>query len=626
MKNRNFLQNSRTRSIIVWVILILIFFFLPSIIGGLSQSSKEIGYTKFYKDLTMDSIKNVVIVDKKISGKYKNGREFKTLIPYEDNNIVVEMVRYGVDVKVKSPSNFWSEVLPYLIPIVMFVFLWYFFMRSMANSQNKAFTFGKSTATQVLTPKQTFKDVAGVKEAKDELQEVVDFLKHPGKYIRLGGRIPRGVLLLGAPGTGKTLMAKAVAGEAKVPFFSIAGSNFVEMFVGVGASRVRDLFNKAKVNSPSIVFIDEIDAVGRHRGAGIGGGHDEREQTLNQLLVEMDGFETDAAVIIMAATNRPDILDPALLRPGRFDRRIVIDRPDIKGREEIFKIHTKKIPLSSDVNMLILAKSTPGFTGADIANMVNEAALLAARRDKNEVEMVDFEESKDKVTMGLERKSAVISAEEKKISAYHESGHVIVSKKLKHVDPVHKVTVIPRGMSLGLTQFLPIDDRHMYSKNYLLDNIVSLLGGRAAEILIIEDVTTGASNDIEKVTEISHKMVCEWGMSEKLGTIQYSNPHDSVFLGREIMQKKDYSEETATLIDKEVKLIVHNSLSKATEILKTEIDKLHKMANYLLERETLDSQDIDNIMAGKDLEPYIKPKKEIKENEKPKEESQAESN
>ncbi|PIP14508.1 MAG: cell division protein FtsH, partial [bacterium (Candidatus Stahlbacteria) CG23_combo_of_CG06-09_8_20_14_all_34_7] len=320
MKNRNFLQNSRTRSIIVWVILILIFFFLPSIIGGLSQSSKEIGYTKFYKDLTMDSIKNVVIVDKKISGKYKNGREFKTLIPYEDNNIVVEMVRYGVDVKVKSPSNFWSEVLPYLIPIVMFVFLWYFFMRSMANSQNKAFTFGKSTATQVLTPKQTFKDVAGVKEAKDELQEVVDFLKHPGKYIRLGGRIPRGVLLLGAPGTGKTLMAKAVAGEAKVPFFSIAGSNFVEMFVGVGASRVRDLFNKAKVNSPSIVFIDEIDAVGRHRGAGIGGGHDEREQTLNQLLVEMDGFETDAAVIIMAATNRPDILDPALLRPGRFDR------------------------------------------------------------------------------------------------------------------------------------------------------------------------------------------------------------------------------------------------------------------------------------------------------------------
>lgn len=622
MKKNKLFSDARVRSIIMWVVLICAFLFLPAIIGGLTDAKKEIDYTKFYEDLRSDSIKSVVIVEKNITGKYKSGREFRTLIPYEDNRLVEDLVYYGVEVKVKEPSNFWSEVLPYLIPLAMFVFFWYFFIRSMSNSQNRAFTFGKSTATLVLTPKQTFQDVAGAKEAKDELREIIDFLKHPGKYIRLGGRIPRGVLLLGSPGTGKTLMAKAVAGEAKVPFFSISGSDFVEMFVGVGASRVRDLFDKAKVNSPCIIFIDEIDAVGRHRGAGIGGGHDEREQTLNQLLVEMDGFETDEAVIIMAATNRPDILDPALLRPGRFDRRVVIDRPDIKGREDIFRIHTRKVPLSTDVDFNLLAKSTPGFTGADIANMVNEAALLAARRDKNSVDMSDFEESKDKVLMGLARKSAVISPEERKISAYHESGHVIVSKRLKHVDPVHKVTVIPRGMALGLTQFLPIDDRHMYSKNYLLDNIVSLLGGRAAELLILEDVTTGASNDIERATEIAHKMVCEWGMSENIGTIQYANPHDSVFLGREIMQKKDYSEQTATLIDKEVKNIIDNSLKRAADILKAEQEKLVKMADYLIERETLDSDDIDAILAGKDLEVFINqnpdgPKEEHKTSDLP---------
>jgi cell division protease FtsH len=623
MKKRKFFSDARVRSVILWVVLILIFLFLPAIIGGLTENSKEIDYTKFYADLRSDSIENVIVIEKNISGKYKNGREFKTLIPYEDNNLISDMVNADVEVKVKQPSNFWGEVLPYLIPLAMFVFFWYFFVRSMSNSQNRAFTFGKSTATLVLTPKVTFKDVAGAVEAKEELQEIIDFLKHPGKYLRLGGRIPRGVLLLGSPGTGKTLMAKAVAGEAKVPFFSISGSDFVEMFVGVGASRVRDLFEKAKVNSPCIIFIDEIDAVGRHRGAGIGGGHDEREQTLNQLLVEMDGFETDDAVIIMAATNRPDILDPALLRPGRFDRRIVIDRPDIKGREAIFRIHTKKVPLSTDVNFSTLAKSTPGFTGADIENMVNESALLAARRDKNIVEMCDFEEAKDKVMMGLARKSAVISPEEKRISAFHESGHVIVSKRLKHVDPVHKVTVIPRGMALGLTQFLPIDDRHMYSKNYLLDNIVSLLGGRAAEMLILEDVTTGASSDIERATEIAHKMVCEWGMSETMGTIQYANPHDSVFLGREIMQKKDYSETTAVLIDKEVKFIIDGSLKRAIDILKTDNDKLVKMADYLIERETLDSDDLDKIMDDTDLDPYIKPEKEAKDDEKPKEEQKA---
>jgi len=405
------------------------------------------------------------------------------------------------------------------------------------------------------------------------------------------------------------LMAKAVAGEAKVPFFSISGSDFVEMFVGVGASRVRDLFRKAKANSPCIVFIDEIDAVGRHRGAGIGGGHDEREQTLNQLLVEMDGFQTDEAVIVMAATNRPDILDPALLRPGRFDRRIVIDRPDVKGREEIFIIHTRKIPLGKDVDFSILAKATPGFTGADIANMVNEAALLAARKDKNEVNMEEFEEAKDKILMGLARKSAVISENERKISAYHESGHVICSKNLKNVDPVFKVTVIPRGMALGVTQFLPIDDRHMYSKSYLLDNLVSLLGGRAAEIVALGDITTGASNDIEKATEIAHKMVCEWGMSEKLGTIQYADPNDSIFLGRQITQRKDFSDETAKMIDFEVKRIVDESMNRAIEILKNNLDKLNKMANYLLERETLDSDDIDRIMRGEELEPLKKDEK-----------------
>lgn len=590
----------------IWIITLLLLLFLPNIIGIFTSQVKQIDYSTFYNELMNGKIKNVTIVERNISGEYKDGGQFKTIIPYDDNTLVQKMVEQNVKITVKIPSNFWGEVLPYLIPLITFFVLFYFFTRSISNSQNRAFTFGRSNAVMVLTPKVTFNDVAGAKEAKEELQEIIDFLKHPGKYIRLGGRIPKGVLLLGSPGTGKTLMAKAVAGEAKVPFFSISGSDFVEMFVGVGASRVRDLFQKAKSNSPCIVFIDEIDAVGRHRGAGIGGGHDEREQTLNQLLVEMDGFQTDEAVIVMAATNRPDILDPALLRPGRFDRRIVIDRPDVKGREEIFVIHTRKIPLGKDVDFSILAKATPGFTGADIANMVNEAALLAARKDKNEVNMEEFEEAKDKILMGLARKSAVISENERKISAYHESGHVIVSKNLKNVDPVFKVTVIPRGMALGVTQFLPIDDRHMYSKNYLLDNLASLLGGRAAEILALGDITTGASNDIEKATEIAHKMVCEWGMSEKVGTIQYSNPHDSIFLGREITQRKDFSEETAMLIDLEVKKIIDEAMQRALDILKNNLDKLNKMANYLLERETLDSDDIDKIMTGEELEPLKK--------------------
>lgn len=606
MKKRNIKKiykgNEEKAKWTFWIITLIILLFLPNIIGFFSSQVKNIDYSTFYNDLMQEKIKNVTIVERNISGEYKNGEHFKTIIPYDDNTLVQKMVEKNVKITVKVPSNFWGEVLPYLIPLISFFLLFYFFTRSLSNSQNRAFTFGRSNAVMVLTPKVTFKDVAGAEEAKEELREIIEFLKHPGKYIRLGGRIPKGVLLLGAPGTGKTLMAKAVAGEAKVPFFSISGSDFVEMFVGVGASRVRDLFRKAKANSPCIVFIDEIDAVGRHRGAGIGGGHDEREQTLNQLLVEMDGFQTDEAVIVMAATNRPDILDPALLRPGRFDRRIVVDRPDVKGREEIFVIHTRKIPLGKDVDFSILAKSTPGFTGADIANMVNEAALLAARRDKNEVNMEDFEEAKDKILMGLARKSAVISENERKISAYHESGHVICSKNLKNVDPVFKVTVIPRGMALGVTQFLPIDDRHMYSKSYLLDNLVSLLGGRAAEIVALGDITTGASNDIQKATEIAHKMVCEWGMSEKLGTIQYADPNDSIFLGRQITQRKDFSDETAKMIDSEVKRIVDESMNRAVDILKNNLDKLNKMANYLLEMETLNSDDIDRIMRGEELE------------------------
>jgi len=568
-------------------------------------------------------VKSVVVIEKQLSGKFTDGKEFKTLIPYDDNVLIKTMVEKSVDITVKTPNNFWSNLLPYLIPLVMFVFFWLFFMRQMSAGQNRAFTFGKSNATLVLTPKVTFKDVAGCVEAKEELQEVIDFLKHPGKYLRLGGRIPRGVLLLGSPGTGKTLLAKAIAGEAKVPFFSISGSDFVEMFVGVGASRVRDLFTKAKSHAPSIMFIDEIDAVGRHRGAGIGGGHDEREQTLNQLLVEMDGFSTDEGIIVIAATNRPDILDPALLRPGRFDRRVIVDIPDVRGREDIFKIHTRKVPLSDDINYELLAKSTPGFTGADIANMVNEATLLAARRDKVKVEMVDFEEAKDKVVMGLARHSAVISKDEKKISAYHESGHVICSKKIKYADPVHKVTVIPHGMALGVTQFLPIDDKHTYSKLYLEDQLISLLGGRAAEILVLDSVTTGASNDIEKATKIAHKMVCEWGMSESAGPIQYANPNDSIFIGREIAQRKDYSESTAQMIDLEVKKLVDSALAKAIKIVKENEKSLHIMAELLLDKETLNSDEIDMILDGRESE-VIRKIKEVEEERKNTDEEQSE--
>ncbi len=609
--------SNQWRSLIVWLILIIAFIGVSLLYSSFSEKAQNVEYTAFYDDMINGNVSEVTIVEKEITGTYRNSdNTFKTRIPYEDSELIREMVTRGVKIEVKPPSNFWTNVLPYLIPLLMFGFFWFVLFRQMSAGQNKAFRFGKSKAKMVLMPKVNFNDVAGVEEAKLELKEIVDFLRHPGKYTRLGGKIPRGVILLGAPGTGKTLLAKSVAGEAKVPFYTISGSDFVEMFVGVGASRVRDLFDKAKANAPSIVFIDEIDAVGRHRGAGIGGGHDEREQTLNQLLVEMDGFDTNEGVIVMAATNRPDILDSALLRPGRFDRRIIVDRPDVKGREMIFKIHTRKIPINENVNFETLAKSTPGFVGADIANMVNEAALLAARKDKMNVDMEDFEDSKDKVIMGLARKSAVISEEEKKISAYHELGHVLCAMYSKHADPVHKVTVIPRGRALGVTQFLPEDDKHLYSKDYLIDQIVALLGGRAAETFIFQSVTTGAGNDIKKATEVAHRMVCEWGMSDKVGPIMFADPDNNIFLGREINQRKAYSESTARIIDDEVKIIIEQALSSAMKILEEHKDEMEKLAAYLLERETLDKDDIDKIIRGEELPEIIKEKKEPDNNDK----------
>jgi len=529
------------------------------------------------------------------------------LIKEQEENWKAKQINYSFD----KESNEWLNVLIGFVPWILIIAVWVIVMRKMQGQTGGTrgiFSFGKSRAK--LTTQSghhvTFKDVAGADEAKLELQEIIEFLKEPTKFQKLGGKIPRGVLLLGPPGTGKTLLARAVAGEAGVPFFSISGADFVEMFVGVGASRVRDLFEQGKKSAPCIIFIDEIDAVGRHRGAGLGGGHDEREQTLNQLLVEMDGFEQNIGVIIIAATNRPDVLDPALLRPGRFDRQVVVDRPDVKGREGILKVHTRNIPISNDISLEVLAKGTPGLSGADLANLVNEAALLAARKNKKKVEMIDFEEAKDKVMMGMERKSLIISEEEKKTTAYHEIGHVLVARMIPEADPVHKVTIIPRGRALGVTSYLPVDEKHTYSKSYLDAVITYALGGRAAEKLVFNHYTTGAGNDIEKATGIARKMVCEWGMSDKLGPLSYGAKREEIFLGREIQSHRDYSEKVAIEIDEEVQSIIRSAMKRAENILAENIDTLHKLSMELLEREILDSEEIDKLIRGEELPPAVR--------------------
>ena len=540
------------------------------------------------------------------TGKTMSVQKFVVTLPYVDGTVIQDWNTKGIRFTITKEDNTWMNALLSALPWVLLLVAWLVIMRRMQGMGTKGiFSFGKSRAKTLNegASKVTFQDVAGADEAKSELQEIIEFLKEPTKFQRLGGKIPRGVLLLGPPGTGKTLLARAVAGEAGVPFFSISGAEFVEMFVGVGASRVRDLFDTGKKNAPAIIFIDEIDAVGRHRGAGLGGGHDEREQTLNQLLVEMDGFEQNSGVIIIAATNRPDVLDPALLRPGRFDRQVVVDRPDVRGREGILKVHTRNVPLDEKVRLDILAKGTPGLAGADLANLVNEAALLAARQNQKAVTMKHFEDAKDKVMMGIERKSLIISDKEKKVTAYHESGHVLVARKIPEADPVHKVTIIPRGRALGVTTYLPIDEKHTYSKEYLEAMIAYALGGRAAEKLIFNQFTTGAGNDIERATNLAHKMVCEWGMSERLGPLAYGAKEEEIFLGREITRSKNYSETTSIAIDEEVKKIIDSGMDRAETILKENIDALNRLATVLLEREILDGDEIDKVILGETLPP-----------------------
>jgi len=617
-----------SRTLLFWIGIFTIALIISQQLSNQRRSEHILKYTKFMDLMQDGQIKSILIEGDILYGKYKkptsdsetaSGATFKVTLPIKLDFQTIEKWRteYSLeemDFKRESPG-----LLGYLItalPWLLLIGFWIYLIRRMqgGGGTKGIFNFGKSRARMFTEnfPKITFNDVAGADEAKTELQEIIEFLKEPEKFQKLGGKIPKGALLLGPPGTGKTLLAKAVAGEAGTPFFSMSGADFVEMFVGVGASRVRDLFEQGKKNAPCIIFIDELDAVGRHRGAGLGGGHDEREQTLNQLLVEMDGFESTEGVILLAATNRPDVLDSALLRPGRFDRQIVVDRPDVRGREGVLKVHTRKIPTAKNVNLNILAKGTPGFSGADLANMVNEAALLAARKNKKRVEMIDFEEAKDKVLMGIERKSLLISEKEKESTAYHEAGHVLVAKLTPGTDPVHKVTIIPRGRALGATMTMPIDEKHNYSKTYCQAMMRQLFGGREAERIIFNELTTGAGDDLKKATELARKMVCEWGMSETIGPITYGEKQEEIFLGREIAQHRDYSEATAQIIDKEVKKIVDEAIINVQKLLKNNIEKLHALSNALLERESLDGEEIDMILNGKELPAFNHKKNKVK--------------
>jgi cell division protease FtsH len=614
------------KSMIFWVTLALIALMFYSIYTGMGSSTAEITYSEFVAEIEAENISEVSFKQTEVEGTLtqpktfsstestKSFSKFKTRIPFPDvnYNLIERLEKGGAKIVAKVESNYVSYLLS-ILPWVVLVFIWLFFLRQMqgASGPKGLFSFGKSKA-KLLTderPKVTFNDVAGADEAKEELQEIIEFLRDPAKFQKLGGKIPKGALLLGPPGSGKTLLARAVAGEADVPFFSMSGSDFVEMFVGVGASRVRDLFDQGKKNAPCIIFIDEIDAVGRHRGAGLGGGHDEREQTLNQLLVEMDGFESNEGVILVAATNRPDVLDPALLRPGRFDRQIVVPTPDIRGREGILRVHVRKVKLADDIDLSVLARGTPGLSGADLANMVNEAALLASRRDKDAVSMEEFEEAKDKVLMGSARRSLVISDEEKKVIAYHESGHTLVTKYLPKADPIHKVTIIPRGLALGVTQSLPVDERHTHSKEYLEAMLAVLMGGRTAELLVFNQLDTGAGNDLERATKLARKMVCNWGMSEKLGPVTFGRTDEHIFLGKEMAQQKDYSETTAQLIDQEVAALIKKAEDVARNILQKNLDKLHKLAQTLLEKEIIDGSEVDKIIgkSSGDVEPVKEP-------------------
>jgi cell division protease FtsH len=592
-------KNRAGKNLIFWIASLVLLVVLWSLFPT-GPKIKEYTFTEFLDRVEKKEVTEVTIQDAQAHGKLKDGTAFKTTLPPIYADLIKELRDNQVNIVVKDNSrNSWVAILLNWFPILLLIFFWFIFMRQMQSGGNKAMAFGKSRA-KLFSPMQkrvTFKDVAGVDEAKIELQEIIEFLKDPRKFQRLGGRIPKGVLLVGAPGTGKTLLARAVAGEANVPFFSISGSDFVEMFVGVGASRVRDLFEQAKKHAPCLIFIDEIDAVGRQRGAGLGGGHDEREQTLNQLLVEMDGFDSNEGIIVIAATNRPDILDTALLRPGRFDRRIIVPMPDIKGREEILNVHARRVPLCEDTNLKVIARSTPGFSGADLANLINEAALMAARKAQNCVNMRDLEEAKDKVLMGVERKSMIISDEDKRNTAFHEAGHALMAALLPEADPIHKVTIIPRGLALGLTQQLPLSDRYTYTQNYLDAQLSVLLAGRVTEELVLGKITTGAANDLEKATEIARKMVCQWGMSD-LGPLSFGERDDLIFLGRELAAHKNFSEHTSELIDSEVKKIIGRAYDQAKSLIEANRDKLFKIAEALLEKEILSSDEITALIGA----------------------------